>query len=197
MVVDEILNRDNPPDKKDFNISYDEFISIFWKYKGLLKERERNNNFWESTNNNLKLAYEQLHEKEQELEYAYALISDDLALANKIQKILLPSTLKELENKIDIDIVIYNKQLTEVGGDYYDYFRTKSNNYAVGLFDISGHGVSAALVMVYLKSQLMQALNIYTSPKKIISYVNEISLSFLREAKKYATVNFVLFEKRL
>jgi sigma-B regulation protein RsbU (phosphoserine phosphatase) len=197
MVVDEILSSDQPPEKKDFDISYDEFISIFWKYKGLIKERERNNKFWESTNNNLKMAYEKLHEKEQELEYAYALIRDDLALANKIQKILLPATLKDLENKINIDVEIYNKQLTEVGGDYYDYFKTKSNNYAVGLFDISGHGVSAALVMVYLKSQLMQALNIYKSPRDIIGYVNEISLSFLREAKKYATVNFVLFEKNL
>jgi sigma-B regulation protein RsbU (phosphoserine phosphatase) len=82
-----------------------------------------------------------------------------------------------------------------VGGDYYDFFKTCDGRYAIGVFDISGHGVSAALVMAYLKAQFMQVMDRFDSPRDIVGWVNTHSFDFLKSVKKYATVNFVVFRE--
>ena len=192
MTLEELMQKKDIPDKID--LPGKDLIKLLKKHKGLLKERERDTAFWAATNENLKIAYEKLDEKERELERAYGIIQEDLSVASQIQSAFLPKPVEKMNQ--EIDMAVYHKQLTEVGGDYYDFFQTKSNSYAIGVFDISGHGVSAALVMTYLKAQFMQIMESLVSPKKIVEWVNSTSYNFLREVKKYATVNFLVFNKK-
>jgi sigma-B regulation protein RsbU (phosphoserine phosphatase) len=189
MDFDKLLAAKKPP-KKD-ELSEQDFVNFFMKFKGLLKERERDRAFWAATNENLKIAYEKLDEKDKELERAYGIIQEDLAVAEKIQQGLLPDLIAQMKD--ELDIALYHKQLLQVGGDYYDYFKTREGRYAIGVFDISGHGVSAALVMAYLKAQFMLVMDRFDTPKEIVDWVNAASYDFLRSVKKYTTVNFVHF----
>lgn len=189
MNLDELLQLKQPPEK--IELSQEELIKFFWKYKGLSKEWERGNSFWTATNDNLKFAYEELDEKDRQIEKAYGIIQEDLSVAHQIQNSLLPKMTPQMEK--EIDLAVYHKQLAEVGGDYYDYFKTNSGNFAIGVFDISGHGVSAALIMTYLKAQFNHILNMSKSPKDIVEWINSSSYDFLREVKKYTTINFVVF----
>jgi sigma-B regulation protein RsbU (phosphoserine phosphatase) len=192
MSLDDILKSNRIPKKND--ITQKELEKFIMKYRGLLKEQQRDRSFWAATNENLKNAYQNLDEKEKELERAYSIIQEDLSVASQIQEALLPKVTDRMEE--DLELAVYHKQLAEVGGDYYDFFRTKNGNYAVGLFDISGHGVSAALVMTYLKAQFMTVMERSDSPRVIVDWVNNLSYSFLKTVKKYATVNFVVFGKK-
>jgi sigma-B regulation protein RsbU (phosphoserine phosphatase) len=188
MSLEELLESGNVPKKDD--ISEEELAKLFRKYRGLQKKQERDQAFWAATNENLKIAYEKLDEQERELARTYAIIQDDLSVASKIQGALLPQPSEKMA--AELELAVYHKQLAEVGGDYYDFFRTCSGSYAIGVFDISGHGVSAALVMTYLKAQFMTILEQLDSPKDIVQWVNSTSYDFLRTVKKYATVNFVV-----
>jgi sigma-B regulation protein RsbU (phosphoserine phosphatase) len=94
------------------------------------------------------------------------------------------------------DIAIYNKQLTEVGGDYYDFSQLPGDRFAVSVYDISGHGVSSALIMTFLKAQIENATKRLDSPSAIVDWVNRASYAFLRGVRRYATVNFVMFSDR-
>ena len=192
-LVEHMLINNNPPDPEEFHLTYRDFTKLFWKFKGLQKEITRNNAFWAATNENFKIAYEKLDEQEKELAIIYSRLQEDLQVASQIQQSMLPKVYKKMEQ--ELDIAIYHKQFNQVGGDYYDFFQTKSGDYAIGIFDIAGHGISAALIMTYLKAQLMGAIEKHNSPKSIIENVNNLSLAFLRNIKKYATVNFVLFKK--
>jgi sigma-B regulation protein RsbU (phosphoserine phosphatase) len=167
---------------------------LYWKYRGLRKQVERDTAFWQATNDTLKTAYERLDEQERELARAYQTIRQDLEIAQQVQHALLPKQFPDM--LAQLELAVYHKQLTEVGGDYYDFFRTRDGNYAIGLFDISGHGVSAALIMAFLKAQFMQTMEQAASPKEIVEWVNQASLGFLREVRRYATVNFVVFGER-
>lgn len=169
----------------------EERARLFWKYKGLRKQVEVDNSFWQSTNDNLKHAYEKLDEQERELARAYGIIREDLAVAQNVQRALLPRIFGEME--AELELAVYHKQLTEVGGDYYDFFRLPNNRYAIGVFDISGHGVSSALITAFLKAQFMQVMEHFDSPQGIVEWVNRASFNFLREVRKYATVNLVTF----
>jgi sigma-B regulation protein RsbU (phosphoserine phosphatase) len=189
MTLEELLASDEPPSKEA--LSEEDFVRLVRKYRGLLKERDRDEAFWEATNDNLRIAYEKLDEKEQELVQAYAIIQEDLTVGRQVQQALLPRACDRMT--AELDIAVYHKQLSEVGGDYYDFFKTKSGRYAIGLLDISGHGVSAALVMTYLKALFTQIMENQESPRTIVEGVNRSCLAFLRKVKKYATVNFVVF----
>ena len=189
MNLEELMATDAQPSKDAF--SDQEFAKLIRKYKGLLKERERDKAFWEATNENLKIAYEKLDEKEQELSRAYAIIHEDLTVGRQVQQALLPRASDRMS--AELDFAVYHKQLSEVGGDYYDFFKTRTGRYAIALLDISGHGVSAALVMTYLKALFTQIMENQESPQEIVDGVNRSCLTFLRKVKKYATVNFVVF----
>ena len=175
-------------------LSRAELERLLWKYRGLRKQVARDTAFWQATNDTLKTAYERLDEQERELARAYQTIRQDLEIAQQVQHALLPKQPPDM--LAQLELAVYHKQLTEVGGDYYDFFRTREGHHAIGLFDISGHGVSAALIMAFLKAQFMQTMEQVARPKEIVEWVNQASLGFLREVRRYATVNFVVFGER-
>ncbi|HQY60862.1 MAG: SpoIIE family protein phosphatase [Myxococcales bacterium] len=189
LTLEDVMSRDDT--ELLSRISEKELTRLYWKFRGLAKTLERDTAFWSSTNENLKVAYEQLDEKERELAAAYHIIREDLEVAQSVQAALLPRMFATMASELELSV--YHKQLTEVGGDYYDYFRTASDRYAIGVFDISGHGVSSALVMAYLKAQFMTIMERLEDPAEIVEWVNKASFEFLREVRKYATVNFVTF----
>lgn len=73
MTIEQVLTSHNPPADKEYTLNHGDFTKVFWKYKGLLLDHQRNNLFWSATNENLKTAYEKLDMQEQELEKAYNL----------------------------------------------------------------------------------------------------------------------------
>lgn len=130
---------------------------------------------------------------ENELELYNRAIGDDLAVARQVQRALLPEVSPAISS--EFDVAIYHKQLAEVGGDYYDFFSFPGERHAVGVYDISGHGVSSALIMAFLKAQFAHATRRLDSPGAIVDWVNRSAYSFLREVRRYSTVNFVMFSE--
>lgn len=190
--LDRLLELGDPAEAR--TLDGEELERLLWKYRGLKRSFEREQAFWNSTNDNLMLAYERLGERERELAAAYQTIREDLEVAAQVQKALLPRMLPAMTR--ELDLAVHQRQLSAVGGDYYDFFHVSGDRYAIGVFDISGHGVSSALVMSYLKAQLTSVTERLGSPQRIVEWVNRSALAFLREIRKYATVNFVSFEPR-
>lgn len=74
----------------------------------------------------------------------------ELELAGEMQSMLLPSDWGHL----DLDIAGYYQPHTQVGGDYYDAFATPSGQTVVCMADVSGKGISAALMMSNFQAQV-------------------------------------------
>lgn len=68
----------------------------------------------------------------------------ELELASEVQNMLLPHAFPRTH---DILVDAFYKSHTEVGGDYYDFFQLNADEYAICVADVSGKGVSAALLM--------------------------------------------------
>lgn len=79
-------------------------------------------------------------------------IENDLAQAAEIQKRLLPSDDQRFEG---YDIVGANISCYEVGGDYYDFIPIDDDRLGVVIADVSGKGISAALLMASLRAALL------------------------------------------
>lgn len=78
-------------------------------------------------------------------------MEQELSLAHKIQMSLIPQKVPQSDF---LEIASYFSPADEVGGDYYDFFQIDVNRIGIVLADVSGHGVSAAMIMTMVKGIL-------------------------------------------
>ena len=71
-------------------------------------------------------------------------IEQEIAVASEVQQKLLPDQLAHIDG---YDIAGINIPSTEVGGDYYDCIPLKDGRYALVVADVTGHGISASLLV--------------------------------------------------
>ncbi|MGK5093563.1 SpoIIE family protein phosphatase [Deltaproteobacteria bacterium TL4] len=71
-------------------------------------------------------------------------LTHELQTAHTVQELLLPQAEPQLE---EIDIASFYQSASETGGDWYDYhYYQEDNRLDVLIGDVTGHGVSAALI---------------------------------------------------
>jgi serine phosphatase RsbU (regulator of sigma subunit)/ligand-binding sensor domain-containing protein len=75
--------------------------------------------------------------------------SKELEEARQLQLSMLP---KELPNLPNLDIAVYMKTATEVGGDYYDFHVGMDGTLTVVVGDATGHGMKAGTMVTAAKS---------------------------------------------
>ncbi|MDB4965980.1 MAG: hypothetical protein JWN44_1669 [Myxococcales bacterium] len=100
-------------------------------------------------------------------------LQQDLLLAEQIQKSFLPQQLPSVEG---IEFVTDYRPAYSVGGDFYDLFWLDHERVGVFIGDVSGKGVSAALLMARISSDLRVAALAESSPARAISRVNQAVL---------------------
>jgi serine phosphatase RsbU (regulator of sigma subunit)/ligand-binding sensor domain-containing protein len=76
----------------------------------------------------------------------------ELEEARQLQLSMLPKTLPQLPH---LDIAVYMKTATEVGGDYYDFHVHLDGTLTVILGDATGHGMMSGMMVSIMKSLFM------------------------------------------
>jgi serine phosphatase RsbU (regulator of sigma subunit)/pSer/pThr/pTyr-binding forkhead associated (FHA) protein len=100
-------------------------------------------------------------------------LQQDLLLAEQIQKSFLPRALPEVEG---LEFATEYRPAFSVGGDFYDVFWLNYDRIGMFIGDVSGKGVSAALLMARISSDLRLAAAGETEPAKALGHVNRIVL---------------------
>jgi serine phosphatase RsbU (regulator of sigma subunit) len=118
-------------------------------------------------------------------------IQRDLELARRVQQGLLPAAPPQLAGYHFFD---FYEPASQVGGDYYDYVdlstsEAPSERLAIVLADVSGKGVSAALLMAKLSGEVRYCLASEPTPAAAMSRINA---SFSRSGWQDRFVTFVL-----
>jgi ligand-binding sensor domain-containing protein len=83
------------------------------------------------------------------LEAEFSQKKKELDEARELQLSMLPKELPQLPN---LDIAVYMKTATEVGGDYYDFHIGLDGTLTVVLGDATGHGMKAGTMVTTTKS---------------------------------------------
>ncbi len=79
----------------------------------------------------------------------------ELALASEMQQFLFPA---ELPSNRKMDIAAKYLAHNQVGGDYYDFIPIRKNEYIMCIGDVSGKGISAAMLMANFQATLRTLL---------------------------------------
>lgn len=124
----------------------------------------------------------QLHEKalhQQAME-------QDLKLARKVQHDLVPTDPPVVES---YQFFHFYEPARQVGGDYYDYVTLPDGRIAIVLGDVSGKGVSAALLMAKLSGDVRFCLASEPDPAAAVSRINA---NFMRGGSEDRFVTFIV-----
>lgn len=94
----------------------------------------------------------------------------DLAMAQEVQLHFLPGRRPEVAGYKFFD---YYRPADQVAGDYYDYIELPDGKLALVVGDVAGKGVSAALLMARLCSDVRYALLTSPNPAEALRRLNE------------------------
>lgn len=82
---------------------------------------------------------------------AQARLKKELEVASEMQKLLFPS---DLPSNRRMDISAKHVHRHEVGGDYYDFIPLNDEEYIICIADVSGKGISAAMLMANFQATI-------------------------------------------
>ena len=95
----------------------------------------------------------------------------ELALAQETQESLLPRFLPQFEN---FRVHAYNSPTRYVGGDFYDFLQLSSGEWMGVLADVSGKGISAALLSSMVLGALSMEFRAGTEAQEVLYKVNQL-----------------------
>jgi sigma-B regulation protein RsbU (phosphoserine phosphatase) len=100
-------------------------------------------------------------------------LENEISIAREVQNQLFPSTLPSVPG---VEIEAICKAARSVSGDYYDFIQLSPTHVAIAIADISGKGISAALLMASLqaalRSQLLADGSAQLSTAELVSRLN-------------------------
>jgi PAS domain S-box-containing protein len=117
-------------------------------------------------------------------------IEQQLNLAQEMQRSLLPFP---HPNWSEVDVICFNAPADDVGGDFYQYAR-HNNKFIMAVGDVSGKGISAALLMAISLSQFDASLLLDLSPRERMAHLDRTILPYTQPKKQNCAMCYVELE---
>ena len=113
-------------------------------------------------------------------------LQKELLIAQEIQKNLLPTDSPKWKN---LDIVCFSESAKNVGGDLYTYYgmqndRTLISKHLVAVGDVSGKGISAALLMATCISHIDNTMKLNLKLPERMAYLDKLLVPFTKPQKQ-------------
>ena len=138
----------------------------------------------------LKLAEEAALKREQERDR----LRHSLELARQVQQMLLPRGNPKISG---LNVAGRSLYCDETGGDYFDFipiYRDGNENLGVVVGDVSGHGISSALIMAATRASLRQRLSLPGKFSQILADVNSQLTDDIEDSNQFITLFFLALD---
>jgi sigma-B regulation protein RsbU (phosphoserine phosphatase) len=109
-------------------------------------------------------------------------IKKEMELASKMQSMLVPDA-EDFSKNDFLHVESFYLPHFEVGGDYYDFEQLSENEFFFCIADVSGKGMSAALLMANFQASIKGYLHAGISLPDLILKLNKIVISNARGEK--------------
>ncbi len=112
-------------------------------------------------------------------------IKKELEIASEMQKLLFPSDLPS-NRRMDISAKYIPRH--EVGGDYYDFIPLNDEEYIICIADVSGKGISAALLMANFQATIRTLFSYQRFDLRFL--VEELNKKVMKSSKGEKFITF-------
>lgn len=127
---------------------------------------------------------------EQKIKEQQQQLDIDLNHAATIQRCLLPSEIETAAFALRFRF----EPMIAIGGDYLTVQKYSDQNIAAALYDVSGHGVSAALTANLIHSRLQLLLSDRRPPSNVVDMLNRFMVKSIGETHMFATGVFMMLD---
>jgi phosphoserine phosphatase RsbU/P len=119
-------------------------------------------------------------------------LENEISIAREVQEQLFPQSIPQVEG---VELAAICRAARVVSGDYYDFIRLSPCKIGIAVADISGKGISAALLMASLQAALRSqaVLDANTSTAQLVSRLNH-HLFHNTSDDRYATFFYAVFD---
>ena len=114
-------------------------------------------------------------------------LKKELEVAKEMQQLLFPSDLPS-DNRMDISAKYTPRH--EVGGDYYDFIPLGDEEYIICMADVSGKGISAALLMANFQATIRTIFKYERFEFEFL--LNELNQKVMKNAKGEKFITFFI-----
>lgn len=162
----------------------------FEEIKNLNQDLLENKKKLETTLEKLRVAVRKKAKYSKHLEKIIAALN----VAQEVQQSLLPQNSPRDDR---FDLAGSSQYCDETGGDYYDYIELPdmgSDVYAIAVGDVSGHGISSALLMATIRAYLRSRVTQAGSVADIITDVNRLVAADTLKTDQFMTLFFMVIE---
>jgi len=96
-------------------------------------------------------------------------LESELELSQIVQRALLPNNTPVISG---VEVAAFSRPAEIIGGDYFDFFKFRDGTHGLVIADVSGHGVSAGMLMSSLQTALRTMAPDTDSPAEILERIN-------------------------
>jgi sigma-B regulation protein RsbU (phosphoserine phosphatase) len=121
-------------------------------------------------------------------------LENEIFIAREVQNQLFPSSLPSVPG---VEIEAICKAARSVSGDYYDFIQLSPTHIAIAIADISGKGISAALLMASLQAALRSQLLVEGSERlSMVELVSRLNKHLVRNTgdDRFATFFIAVYD---
>ncbi|OGO23119.1 MAG: hypothetical protein A2Y54_10295 [Chloroflexi bacterium RBG_16_51_16] len=98
-------------------------------------------------------------------------LETELELSQVVQRAMLPQNVPSLPG---LDVAAFNRPSDIIGGDYFDFLQFKDGSAGFVIADVSGHGVSSAMLMTSLQTAFHTLVPDSLSPAEVLQRINRL-----------------------
>jgi serine phosphatase RsbU (regulator of sigma subunit) len=134
----------------------------------------------------------QLRELQQGLDLLSGQMAEELRLASRVQRSLLPPAVEHPR----LDVAREFLPFREIGGDYYDFLPLGPHRLAFAIGDVMGKGIAAALLAASLKAAVRAQLQggaVASPPAEVVARVNRL-FGEVAPRGLFASLFFAIFD---
>jgi serine phosphatase RsbU (regulator of sigma subunit) len=118
-------------------------------------------------------------------------LDKDMKLAHFVQESLFP---RRTEIK-GLQYEVFRKTQNQIGGDFYDFIQLREGNVGIFITDVSGHGISSAMVASMIKVMISTLpYHLKLKPSEMLTYIDKQLSSQFSEHHASAMYIFVDFQ---
>lgn len=104
-------------------------------------------------------------------------LESELELSQIVQRALMPQRAPVISG---VEVAAFSRPAEIIGGDYFDFFKFKDGTHGLVIADVSGHGVSAGMLMSSLQTALQTMAPNTDSPAEILDRINRFYIHNIR-----------------
>ncbi len=108
-------------------------------------------------------------------------IKQTLLKARAIQRSMLPEQELELAH---FEMTGFSESADETGGDYYDWYKLDNGHFVMGIGDVTGHGIDAAMIVSMAKSCLSNQIEMQPDVPHTMAALNRTINQITRQTDR-------------